>query len=632
MARPHKPQSGRSVKPKPAPAPVVAAPPPPFWRDPWAWASAVSVLPLLIKSLGAPLGEPVAEDFDFLHRALLEGRHTFLDGGGSMAFWRPLAHQAYYQALGPLLVRAPGAVAVIHVVLFALAAFLLYRTLRLRWSGPCAAAAASFPLLAESTRTLISWPSHFVDLGLFLFSVLALHEAARRRLPTALASLLAALLCKEIAVVTGLLLPWMPEPRDRRGRWVVATGALMAAWVLVYLAIRRHAGLALPHQLESAARLAAAPLSARFTWATLNSARAIFDLTLLPGPLDLAVSIAVVALASVTLYAFATKRKARERLAVRLPWVGWGLGWFVLASLTLMTIHPLWAPNRSQFGSLGLGIALVAALDAAHPALLGTLVALRLALLGLSPGPPAIVTDVAPDHGAFMDFDRLVRLQRLMLATRTALRQRFPALPRGGAIAHHHVPNSTLYAFGGSNALQVWYGDTTLVWEPLDAAVVPVVRPALATAEFEPSGPRQVVLVDPEALDHLSSSLRRITAEDWQGALADLTLADSAQADTTARVFRAQVAGKRALILLQLGSEAEAERNARHAQALWRDGIDARLVEAVLEARRGRYDEADAELDTLLLYYPGDTNGLALRDQIRAARRGRSPFRTPSRP
>src|SRR5690349_12108444 len=64
-----------------APPPFARAPSPA--RDVWGWLAALSALPLVLHSLGAPLGEPVAEDFDFLHRALFGPRAQFFDGGGS---------------------------------------------------------------------------------------------------------------------------------------------------------------------------------------------------------------------------------------------------------------------------------------------------------------------------------------------------------------------------------------------------------------------------------------------------------------------------------------------------------------------------------------------------------------------
>ena len=46
----------------------------------------LGVLPLLAHAWGAPLGEAVAEDFDFIHHAWFSGDPSLLDGGGSSAF------------------------------------------------------------------------------------------------------------------------------------------------------------------------------------------------------------------------------------------------------------------------------------------------------------------------------------------------------------------------------------------------------------------------------------------------------------------------------------------------------------------------------------------------------------------
>ena len=74
-------------------APATASPPA-LLRDPWALATLLAIVPLALRMLGAPLAEPVAEDFDFLHRALLQGFGSVLDGGGSLAFWRPIPTSA----------------------------------------------------------------------------------------------------------------------------------------------------------------------------------------------------------------------------------------------------------------------------------------------------------------------------------------------------------------------------------------------------------------------------------------------------------------------------------------------------------------------------------------------------------
>ena len=239
------------------PGPHVS-PMPPLVRDPWAALTLLAVLPLVFTMRGAPWGEPVAEDFDFLHRALVQGMGTLLDGGGSQAFWRPIPHQLYYAALGPTILTSPALGTVLHLSLLAVGALLLYRTLRVALTGPVACAAAAFTLMAESTRTIAAWPTQFVDVGLFVSSMLALHAASRRRVPLAALALLAGLLCKELAIVTGLLLPFVPlaEPRDARStrmRLALVSLGTMLAWGLTSLAVRQHAGLTLPQRIAASA-------------------------------------------------------------------------------------------------------------------------------------------------------------------------------------------------------------------------------------------------------------------------------------------------------------------------------------------------------------------------------------------
>src|SRR5689334_1439772 len=104
---------------------VPPSPAPPTWRDPWAWASALAVVPLVVKCIGGALGEPAAEDFDMLHRVLFERSHSLLDGGGTSAFWRPVSFQLYFGAFGRMLLARPAGVAFVHAVLLALTAVIL---------------------------------------------------------------------------------------------------------------------------------------------------------------------------------------------------------------------------------------------------------------------------------------------------------------------------------------------------------------------------------------------------------------------------------------------------------------------------------------------------------------------------
>jgi len=623
----------RPRRPPPAPvAPRAGATPPPapaWWRDAWAWASVVAVVPLVLHSLGAPLGEPVADDFDNLHYALFSGHQDWLSGGGSRTFWRPLAYQGYYGLLSPVFLARPPIVVGLHILLLAVTALLLYRTLRRFMPGPWAAAAASFPLLAESTRALIAVPVHFVDLGLLLFSALALHEAAASRFPATLLALLAALLCKESAVATAIVLPWLPRPGTRRAgkrwRWVVGVAAVTLGWGLVYLSVRTHHGLTLPRVPESNTSGLWTDWPERCRWATVNSARAIVSLPAASSARDMPVVLALLLLASAAAMVFLRSAAARARLAGNRRLVVAGLVWSAVATAPLLIVYPIWSPQRVAFNSLGAGVAVSAALGAAHPALLVGLTALRLTMFTLSPGPPGVVSQDPPETGAFVDFEKLARIQRMMAETRQLLKSRLPTLPHGATVVQNYLPGMTYYAFGGDKAIQVWYRDSTLHWISFDAFRRDRGRAVATIVEWQPPGGAQAALVAPDAMRALLRASDHIAGAEWTGAVAELDRADSLQDDPAARVFLGTVASKRALCLEVLDRPEEAERAARAGLRLWSENPDSRYTLALLRFARGRLGEAEAQLDTLLALYPDDRVARELLERVRAARAAGPP-------
>ena len=585
--------------------------------DPWALAAAASALLPLLKAWGAPLGEPVADDYDFLRRSLLEPGRSLLDSGGAVIYWRPLARQIYYALAGPLMLSSPLALALLHAALLGLAAFLIQRALCPAWGGPRAAVAATFPVIADSARTLILWPAAFQDLWALLFCALALHEASRRRLPTTLAALLAALLCKEVAVVAALLIPWMPEsagaPKRARGRWIAAVGALTAAWGLAYAGVMRSAHVMFQGQLEAARP----PFVSRWIWALGSSLQDAFSLRALP-PILIAIGVIVVA-ALVALQRGGAGPGARAAGAKSLAWMAWGALWFALCSVTLAETFPVWGSFRSTVGLVGFGIVCVAALPSARPIGLALLAGARVALLLLAPGASPAVTEDVPGDGAGFDFATLTRLQRFSRETREALRAGAPALGNGARVAWLHRPLMTERAFAHSRALQVWYRDTTLQWVQWKEAVAAPGRAIGAGLEFEPAGARGIVLVSPAALEEIPRAVQAMKASEYRAALSILARADSLQPDRGAAVFLGTVAGKRALCFLGLDDGAAARREADRSLALWRDGADARYVLAVEFAAEGRRMEGIAQLDTVLSLYPFDQAARILRDELRQA-------------
>jgi hypothetical protein len=585
----------------------------------------------VLHSLGAPLGEPVADDYDFLHHAFLSGGGDWLDGGGSLFYWRPLARQLYYRLLGPMMLAHPAWIALLQAVFVGLAALLLYRALRVRWPASWAATAATFPFLTESARMLIATPTNFQDLGSLLLASAALHEASRRRPWTALAALLGSLLCKEMGVVTALLLPWMPPVRreERRVRllWTGAALAVVLAWGLAYLAVARQTGQHFARDLFDDPAVLAKPWLERFGWAIVRSwrdaASLSSDSSFWTGPLLATWGV----LAGATLIGLAVSHRARTALRSALPWVAWGYLWFLGATATLADVYPEWRSYRSAFALFGLGVAGAPLLGAVHPWLLALLLVVRLGAFAASPGPPNGIGVLPDASAAGINYSELVRLQRFVGETRRLLLDAHPQAPAGARIGRHYFPRLAIYAFGDDRAPQVWYRDTTVRWQTASVFLADTAAPPLTIVEFQPRGTRQVALVDPDAARALLMAANHVGRAEWNEALALLAHADSLQPDSAASVFFGISAGKRALALAAMGRQDDAEREAERAIRFWMENNEPRYILAYGLAQRGRLEQAAAQLDTLLLYHPDDEESRKLYREVLAARtrRGATP-------
>jgi tetratricopeptide (TPR) repeat protein len=333
------------------------------------------------------------------------------------------------------------------------------------------------------------------------------------------------------------------------------------------------------------------------------------------GPLDALWGVLVLALLAAAGNA-ARNPAARARLRAALPAVGFGLAWFAASSVPLTFVYPMWMPHRAVFGGLGLAVALIACLAAARPLLLAALVAVWLAAFGTSPGPPAHVTMAALETGSFLDFPKLVRLQRLMRETRGALARHRPTLPPGARVGLLRPPLHAEYAYGRDLALQCWYRDTTLRllrWEEFRGWTE---RRLDAVLEFDEVARPQMRWVEPEAMRLYAVAASLPERDAWQAALDTLARAEALQSDREAHGFLGRVRGLRAFCFLGLGRTEDAEAEARRSLALWPEGGDARYTLAAVLAYSGRPEEARGHLDTLLALHPGDRSGMALRDSL----------------
>jgi len=608
----------------------------PLWRDPWAACLLVIWIAFCAKSIGGPLGEPVAEDFDFLHRALMEPGGLW-NGGGSKLFWRPIAHQLYFGVLGHSILTHPVWIAVMNAALLGLTCLLVYRALRDAWPRSWAATAAGFPLLTDGGRMLVSWGSNFADLGAMFFSAACLHEVCRRRMPSALICLAVALGCKEVALIAGLLLPWIPSagPRGTRERirWAAAFGGVMCVWAIAYVLVRRSSGLQLPIEVGAGSGIVAVGWFERVRWALVNVMRAQFSLASLGGATEWPVIVSVCVLFAAAVSRLLTRAELRARFTRYAPIALWGAAWWTLAAVATAPVHPLWMPYRSVFAGLGLASAIAAVLGTAHPALLVGALAVKVASFLASPAPPAFVASRVEETGSFLDFERLVRLQRLMHESRTALSNRFASLPRGSTVAYFYLPKRTEYAFRGDAALQLWYGDPTLHFRPLNAAWADSNALVAAVLAFEPhdAGPTegawlaagsgatrhgpQVVLIEPAVLDLYFQAGVAMGDQQWDSALGLLHRSEDGAAGSS--LLTASIAGAEALCLDALDRHAEARSYAEHSVELWPACPDGLYSLASIAFHEGRYEDAEASLGLLRERSPTDTREPELREQLR---------------
>jgi tetratricopeptide (TPR) repeat protein len=147
-----------------------------------------------------------------------------------------------------------------------------------------------------------------------------------------------------------------------------------------------------------------------------------------------------------------------------------GAVWFAAGVAPLAALLPDWNAWRAWTPSVGFAVAAGAALGAVSPWLAGALVAIKLVALLASPLAPATISATPPVNGSHVSFSQLVRLQRMVDATRRELRARAPHLPRGAHLAYWQLPLLTEFAFQGSRAPRVWYDDSTIVWTRFGAA------------------------------------------------------------------------------------------------------------------------------------------------------------------
>jgi hypothetical protein len=363
-----------------------------------------------------------------------------------------------------------------------------------------------------------------------------------------------------------------------------------------------------------------APWPARYLWSLGHSVTDAFNLSVAPEQWSRTWTLVLLLLFAAATLRLLVVRDARARLRPGAGIVVWGLTWFALMPAFSAELYPSWAPYRSVVSVIGLGIPAAAYLGAAHPSLLALFFVARVGTLVTAYGPPSSVPLSPQETGVAFDFPKLARVQRFVRETRTVLTRAYPSLPKGASVVPYYLPRMAAYAFAGSRALQVWYGDTTLHILDMSEFRAHPREPIAAVIEYEREGEPQAVLVNPDAMRHLLSAAALMGKLDWRAAIHELEQAETGQQDRNARGFFATVQGKRGACLLGLGDQDAAWRQAQLGLATWRGNADSRRVLAALLAQKGHFEEAIAQLDTQLVNFPQDDPARELRARLRDAR------------
>lgn len=558
---------------------------------------------------GAPLGTPVADDFEFLRRVAFGDPDGLFGSMGASWYWRPLARQAWFALVSPLLLASPGVVAAFHAALTGAIAFVLARLAGRVAPRPAAALVAAAALATEPVRVLLAWPSGSQHLLAVLALALTAHETLAGRRWTAAFAALAAALSHDLGAFAFLVLgAGGLVRREGRAAWRdAALGAGLAAlWAGGYaFAIARGVRL-------SAGGLAMDP--AAWLEALRLGVGAAFNLETLPaawaGPAGtLAAALFAAGLATLV----GTARGPRLGGAAAMVGVALAIAW--LGLVPLAELLPDWNAWRAYVPALALAFAVTLACARAHLALGLAFVALRVATLAAAePAPP--VRGDPPPAVSDLSFARVARMQKVVAATGEVVRA--AGLPRGARVAYLALPEMTMNGLRGSAALQVWTRDSIARFVPFEGD------------DARPDGAALVVSYDLRPGRALAVPLSAEARRLWARAAA---AADSLRLEESRDLYRAAMAAQRpesptlsanalqnlALQAIHAGRYGEADSLNRAARAVRGVTPEIVAIDALLALRRGDVRGARRLAAAALRIGPGNVLAVAVADEVRRA-------------
>ena len=569
---------------------------------------------ICLQLLGTPVGEPVADDLTFL-AAQLRGETGLLSGGGSRSFWRPIPHQIYYGLLSGPLLQQPIVAAVVNAVtllLIGLAVGLLASRFMPR---PAASVVAFCAIAHEYSRTMIAWPSHFVELSMLLSLACSALAASRGHFGWFMVASAIALLCKETSVLylTALFIGrwWLIGVESRRPRRLALFASLLAAWGLLYRnVVTRHA----MHPPDSITTEPGAVLSTMVERAGWSLRRVLEFISGDDGAGTMRVAVVATLLASLMLIGVVLELTRRRKAAgaAPTPLVPMAVVVGLLGTLALLPTYPIWAPHRAYVPYIAILMIAVAGLARVHKWAPLLLVAGSIAsILVATPGPRSIGV-LPPTTGRFIDYPRLVRLQRFMRSARELLRTEVPALAPGSLLAQRNFPVALSYALSGDDAIRVWYGDSTLGWIGVDALGTNHEPRLAGVVDFSPDHGGTISFVPAAVYRDYATAVEQLRGGLVPEAYGGLSRTIRWSEDHSQDAFGASALYWRAVALVRMDRAAEALNDASLAVRASLVEADARFLRALILADMGRIAEARAECRALLAADPGHAEARSL--------------------
>jgi hypothetical protein len=512
---------------------------------------------------------------------------------------------------------APWVAVVFHAVLFLALFALVWDLARRVFAAPVAAAIATFPVLSESTRMLLGWPSAAQHLLAMVFAVLALREARAGRGWTAGLAVVTGLLCHEAAIIAlpfALILLWRGAPRDRRAQWlrVAPALAIFALWAVVY-----RVGLARGVVLPSHAAGAPGPGPAGYLRLLGYATPAILNLEDVGGAARAAIVVGylvVAGWAAVRLFG----APGRRRLAAAKPVLALGAAWFSLGIVPLLAVLDDWNAWRTPMPGLGFGLAAVGLVGIASPRLALAFAGLRAVALLLAPVAPTTVAPFQPVTTSEMSFTRLVRLQRIAHDTRTTLIASYPRLPAHADVRFQTLPRMAEVGLQGPLALRVWYADSTLSWRSFGGmgGFNPMPRYVIA---YDTHRRWKPVVLAPEAVELLGDGLAAMAANRFVPAESMLLAAQRAQ-PVRSDEFDGSVVANLARIACAEGDVARADSLNQSFLVTVGPVADYYGLQAAIHFMRGDLGQADRDLAACFGREPQNATGLEVQAALVKAR------------